>query len=239
MKKIMLLFYNDFKNILREPMLILLMIGPFLMGGVLKWLIPFMTELLLPYFNLADYYSLIAGCVLLFIPMLMGTLVGFLLLDEKDDNIFLMLIVTPLGRKGYLAYRTLFPSVISLISSIIILPFINIIDISFLTIILVSLLTSLSAPLTALFFASIAGNKVEGLALSKGLGIFLAIPIIAYFINYPWRLIAGFVPYYWPIHTIVSIDYSTHSFWFHILVGVLIHIMALILVIKRYEKRVY
>ncbi|MTI47735.1 MAG: ABC transporter [Firmicutes bacterium] len=237
MKKIISLSYNDFRNVLREPMLIMLLIGPVAMTLAIRYLIPILTNLTSEYFDLTEYYPLIGGSVVLFIPMLIGMLIGFILLDERDDSIFLMLIVTPLGRKGYLIYRTLFPAILSIIFSVILLPLIGIVKVSFIEVIAISLLASLEAPVTALLLAGIANNKVEGLAISKGLGIFLIIPIIAYFIKSPWKIIGGVIPYYWPFNAIVAGNQGNDSFWLYIIGGFIVEILILIWLVNRYEKK--
>jgi len=237
MTKLATLSLNDFKNIIREPLLIFLMLGPVLLLFALRWVIPFFTEILSPYLDLREFYPLIAGIVPLFVPMLIGFLTGFILLDERDEQVYLMLIVTPLAKGGYLAYRIILPTLVSLIYSIMILPFISIADIPFVSIVVVSFLAAFEAPLTALFLAGFAGNKVEGLALSKGLGIFLAIPIAGFFIGYPWKLFAGIIPFYWPINAILIGDYLKIEFWLHIFVGFIIHFFALWILIKRFKEK--
>lgn len=218
-------------------MLVLLLMGPIAMAFCLKWLIPFFTDILSPYLDLRDYYSLIAGGIVLFIPMLVGVLIGFILLDERDDSVYLMLIVTPLGKGGYIIYRVLFPAFFSFIYSIIALPLVDIVDLSYITLISVAFLAAFGAPITALFLAGLANNKVEGLALSKGIGIFLLIPIASYFIEFPWRLIAGIVPYYWPVHSIVIGDPYSFAFWGHILLGLMVQALVMLWLIGRYERK--
>lgn len=237
MNKLLTLSFNDLKNIIREPMLILLMLGPVLMIFALRWIIPLLTDILAPYIDLQEYYLLIAGIVPLFVPMLIGLLTGFILLDERDEQVYLMLIVTPLAKDGYLVFRILIPTIASLVYSIVILPFLSIADIPFVSIIAVSFLAAFEAPLTALFLAGFAGNKVEGLALSKGLGIFLIIPVAGYFIDYPWNLTAGIIPFYWPLNALIIGDYLRYEFWFHILVGLIVHFIVLWMLFKRFEKK--
>lgn len=111
MRKIIALSCNDLKNILREPMLIFLLFSPVILSIVLRLMIPFFTKVFIAYIDLKAYYPLISGFVILLIPMLMGMLAGFMLLDERDDNIFMTLIVTPLTKKGYMIYRILLPTI--------------------------------------------------------------------------------------------------------------------------------
>jgi fluoroquinolone transport system permease protein len=50
------------------------------------------------------------------------------------------------------------------------------------------------APLSALFFGSVAQNKVQGFVLNKGMGIILVPPLIAYFVESGWQLLFGIFP---------------------------------------------
>lgn len=238
MKKIIALSYNDLKNVIREPMLLFLMAGPFLMSLGIRWLIPFLSQYLIIYIDLKTYYPLISGFILVFIPMLLGMLAGFLLLDERDDNIFMTLIVTPLAKYGYIAYRILVPTVISFIYTLLILPLVGLVRVDFITIIPIAFLAALEAPLTALYLVVFAGNKVEGLALSKALGIFMIAPLVGYFIDSKVKLLAGIIPFYWPVMALVIGDYTKLDYWMHIILGLLIHLVFLTILLKRFNKRI-
>ena len=238
MKKIVALSYNDLRNVIREPMLLFLTAGPFLLTLAIRWMLPFVAKYFESYIDLRIYYPLIAGFVLIFIPMLLGMLTGFLLLDERDDNVFMTLIVTPLAKNGYIAYRILLPTVISFIYTLIILPLINIVSIDFLTLLPIALLAALEAPIAALYLVVFAGNKVEGLALSKALGIFMIAPLIGYFIDSKWKLLAGLIPFYWPVMTLVVGDYLRLDYWIYLGFGIFIHIILLILLLRRFDKKI-
>lgn len=238
MKKIVTLSYNDFKNVIREPMLVFLMAGPFIMSLALRWLIPFLAEYLMSYINLIHYYPLISGFVLIFIPMLLGMLTGFLLLDERDDHVLMTLIVTPLAKGGYITYRILVPTIISFLYTLLILPLVGLTPVDIVTIIPIAILAALEAPLIALYLVVFAGNKVEGLALSKALGIFMLAPIAGYFLDSKLKLLGGLIPFYWPVMSMVIGVYSELEYWIHILVGLFIHLIFLWALLKRFDKRI-
>lgn len=238
MKKIIALSYNDLKNIIREPMLLLLMAGPFMMSVAVRWIIPFLEPYLITYIDLKAYYPLIAGFMLIFIPMLLGILTGFLLLDERDDHVFMTLIVTPLAKSGYLAYRILLPTVISFLYTLLILPSIDLVRVDFITIVPIAFLTAFEAPLAALYLVVFAGNKVEGLALSKALGIFMIAPLVGYFMDSKLKLLAGIIPFYWPVMALVIGNYTSLDYWIHIILGLFIHLIFLTIFLKRFDKRI-
>lgn len=238
MKKIMTLSYNDFKNVIREPMLLLLMAGPFIMSLALRWFIPFLAEYLMPYVNLIYYYPLISGFVLIFIPMLLGMMTGFLLLDERDDHVLMTLIVTPLAKHGYIAYRILVPTIISFIYTLLILPVVGLVHVDIITIVPIAILAALEAPLIALYLVVFAGNKVEGLALSKALGIFMLAPIAGYFLDSKLKFLGGLIPFYWPVMALVIEDSTKMDYWIHIILGLFIHLIFLWVLLKKFNERI-
>ncbi|SKC87981.1 hypothetical protein [Maledivibacter halophilus] len=238
MKKIIALSYNDLKNVIREPMLLFLILGPLVMSLVLRWLIPLLTQYLLPYTDLEGYYPLISGFVLIFTPVLLGMLTGFLLLDERDDHVIITLIITPLAKNDYIVYRVLLPTIISFLYGLLILPLVDLVNVDIITIIPIAILAALEAPLIALYLVVFAGNKVEGLALSKALGIFMLAPIAGYFLDSKLKLLAGFIPFYWPVMALVIGNYSDILYWIHILIGLVIHLIFLKLLLIRFDNRI-
>ena len=237
MKKVLMLSYNDFKNILREPTLTVIAIGPILFTIMIRFIVPYITKLLAPYFDLLPYYSLLASYVLLFIPLLMGMVSGFILLDEKDDNTWMCLITTPLGKKGYLLYRILFPAIISFIYALAVIPFINIVEFQLLYMIPIALLGALEAPIVSLYLSLFASNKVEGLVLSKSLGIFMVAPLIQYFTKSKLAILAGIIPAYWPVQSFLSIS-NTIDYTFNIAVGLIVHIGVLLILVIKFDKKI-
>ncbi|MBB6217380.1 fluoroquinolone transport system permease protein [Anaerosolibacter carboniphilus] len=237
MKKILILTMNDLKNIIREPMLIFILVGPLLLSFGMHWFLPAVSAYAAPYFDLSRYYSLIVAFILLMTSMLMGMITGFLLLDERDDQVYMTLIVTPLGTEGYMMYRIAFPVIISFLYALITLPLVGLMKISFAPLLPIAIMSGLEAPIIALFLAGFAANKVEGLALSKGLGLFMIPPIAAYFIQSNWRLLAGVSPFYWPVHAFLAIGNSSGTYWIHILVGIFVHGWLLYGLVHLFKKR--
>ena len=236
MKKVYVLLMNDLRNILREPMLLFALLGPLFLSLAMRWGLPMMTIYLGPYVNLAMYYPLILVFVLLIAAMLTGMVTGFLLLDERDDQVYMTLIVTPLGKEGYTLYRIVLPMIISFFYVIIALPIVGVRQIPIGSLVPIALLAGMEAPIMALFLAGFAGNKVEGLALSKGFGLFMIPPIASYFVKSKWALLAGLSPFYWPMQVFLTLGERSGVHQFYILGGLLIHSMLLYGLINRFIR---
>jgi len=235
MKKVLLISFNDLRNILREPMLIIILIGPLLLTVFLRFFIPWIERASLINFDLGLYYPLISGYQLIFVPFLMGMVTGFLLLDERDEGVYMSLIVTPLSMKGYILYRILIPTIVTFIYGLMVFPILGLIKISSVRIISLALITSLEAPLIAMGLGVLAHNKVEGLVLSKGLGLLLLAPLIGYYIKSNWSLLAGIVPIYWPMMAIVH----QNMFWIYIILGLIVHLIYLYITVDTYKNKIF
>jgi fluoroquinolone transport system permease protein len=169
------------------------------------------------------------------IPMLFGMVYGFILLDERDGGIISYLAITPLGKGGYMLIRMIMPVVLSIFMCVLYLEltgfhkFLSTLQIS-----LISLIVSLEAPMILLFLGAFAGNKVEGIALSKGIGIFM-IPIIAdYFLKGEWRWIMSVSPLWWIERAVFSFSVER---WLYLAGAAAVHILFLILLFRKFQRR--
>ncbi len=238
MKRALALAAGDLKNIVREPMLLYIMSLPIFYTLLARYLIPLGNQALEERFQLEPYYGLIAGFFTLFTPVLLGMVTGFLLLDERDEQVMMALIVTPLARQGYLAYRIALPVGVGFIYSLLLVPLLGLVEIPFHRLVFLALLAGLEAPLTALFLVNWAGNKVEGLALSKGLGLLMLAPLAGMLVDSKWSLLAGIIPFYWPVLAVVTATAGTGGFWLHILAGLTVHLVYLLTFIRRFTSKV-
>lgn len=203
MNRILHLIKMDIRQISRDSMLALAIMAPLLLLVVVRYGIPILTDQLNRKlaFDLTLYYDLMLTFVIVLIPLLLGVLTGFMMLDERDENIIQYYAVTPLQKSGYFLYRLTMPVVLSILFTFLLILYGDIGSPTVITMIPTVLLLALEAPILTLVLVAFANNKIEGLALSKGLGIIVFIPVIAYFVPFPWQLLAGFVPTYWASQT--------------------------------------
>jgi fluoroquinolone transport system permease protein len=83
-----------------------------------------------------------------------------------------------------------------------------------------------------------AANKVEGLALMKGLAVFMLGPLAAFFMDSSWQLLLGFLPTYWPAKAF-WVAGEGGNFWYYLLVGLIYNPLLLIVLLRRFEKRAF
>jgi len=185
--------------------------------------IPLLAKLLLTQlsFDLTVYYPLIFIFFCGLLPLLFGMIIGFVMLDEQDEHILQFVAVTPLARKGYLRLKFSLPSSAIFIFSLAYLPLSGLVPINFLRFLPIAVLLTIQAPLMGMFLVGFANNKVEGLALGKGAGIFIIAPIVGYFVHSPLQYLAGVSPAFWSAEMYFA--QTTENYLFDLIIGVIVH----------------
>lgn len=240
MKKVFTLTLGDMKNILRDPMLLLSMLAPILLTLVLRYGLPVIEDFVMVRFDfdLSVYHVLIMSFALILCPLMIGMLTGFILLDERDENLLSYYSITPIGRTGYLLYRLTLPFLLSCLLTNFLIVFSDIHELH-LSLIAIILLVSLSAPLITLFLGVFASNKVEGLALSKLAGFIVIAPIISFFVDSPIAYVAGILPPFWVAEAYSAIYTISAFMWGHLFAGFLISFIFLITLYRLFNKKAY
>ncbi|MCK5921597.1 MAG: ABC transporter permease, partial [Methylococcales bacterium] len=222
----------DARNIRRDSLLRWMAFIPFLFVLMFRYLMPWMRDELMAQFNfdLAPYYILLLSYgFVIGIPVIFGVVIGFLLLDERDDGTLTALQVTPLSLNNYLMYRVAMPMLISVVLVVITFPLTGLSTLSLASVFWVSLLSAPLAPLFALLLATIAQNKVQGFAVMKGIGSFMLIPLAAFFIPAWWQILFGIFPTYWPLKLYWLLDAGDSTAWVYFVVGLIFEIGLLAL----------
>ncbi len=233
---------NDLKSIRREPLLLYMLVVPPVMVLVLRLVLPRATTYLSESlgFDLLPYYPmLLSFFFVLQIPLLFGVLVGLLVLDERDDDTLTALRVTPISMRGYALYRGTGAVLLSFVYVLLALLLSGFVSPSLaLAVVAVALLAGLMAAVFALTVATFASNKVEGLALTKGLSVFMLGPLAAYFVPTDWQLFFGLLPTYWPAKTF-WVAGEGGNFWPYALAGLIYSVLLLPSLLRRFRRKVF
>lgn len=238
MKKVYGLVRGDAKSIVRDPTLLFVTFLPILLGLILRLFIPWLANLLQPSFDLTRYYVHIMGVLAVYPPAAFGWVTGFTLLDERDENILTAVSVTPLSKTGYIAYRLTMPLFVGGALCYITLFVAGLVPLSPAKLLPVAMISSLGAPLAALFMVAFGGNKVEGLAVSKGISLMYIGPLAVIFIQSDWQYLAGVIPTFWVSRAFVSSYGNMLEYWLAIAGGLLVSAVFLGLFLKRFGQRV-
>ena len=190
----------------RDPLLGWILALPIALALLLRPLIPRVQEALLAEagFDLTPYYPLVMGGYLMTAPGMVGMVIGFLFLDERDARTLTALRTTPLSMRQYLGYRVALPLMLGTMSTLIGYPLTGLTPLPLAALLPMAVIASLSAPLLALVLAVAAPNKVAGFAVVKVLNAVNLLPIVAYFVPRPIQFAAGVFPTCWPMRALWS-----------------------------------
>lgn len=230
----------DFKNIRRDPILKWMVLFPLLYGLLLRWFIPWLSEQLINLlnFDLMAYRVLLLSVFFMAIPIVYGSVVGFLLLDQRDDQTITALQVTPLTLRGYFFYRMVMPIVLGLLGNLVMLPLSAITNFDSAELFLVSLSAAWLTPLYALFYASFAENKVQGFALMKISGIIFMPVLGAYFVPGVWEWAFAILPPFWPMKLAWVFEFNQNGWVWVFLGGFAVSSIVFWLLLKRFQLKI-
>lgn len=133
---------------------------------------------------LGDYYLLFDLLLSLVTPYMLCFASAMVMLAEYDENMASYLAVTPVGKRGYILSRLVFPAAISFLVSVLLMYWFSLTTWSFGMILLTCLLTSLASIAVALLLFSFSHNRVEGMAMAKLSGLLmLGLPVPFFLIS--------------------------------------------------------
>lgn len=193
---------NDLRGAYRDPLLVMLVLAPVIWTSAVAILTPRVTTMLAERygFDLVPYYPLIlTGFLLLTSIIIAGALAAFLILDEVDAGTLVALRVTPVPMSTFFGYRAATVIAVTTVYVVATLSFSGILGPGLLPVLLpIGVLAGLSAVVTLLLIVAMAGNKIQGLAAVRGLGMLIAgLPCLPWFIDSAWNLAFGVLPPYW------------------------------------------
>ena len=147
----------DARVLWRDPLLVWMMAVPIGMALLIRFLARAATDLF-PDAAAAmpAYHPVVMGGYLMTAPGMIGFVIGFLLLDERDAGTLRALRVTPLSMRHYLAYRVAGPLLVGAVSTIVGYPIAGLVPIRWSALVVMAALASLAAPLLALVLAASA-----------------------------------------------------------------------------------
>jgi fluoroquinolone transport system permease protein len=232
----------DARSIARDSLLGWLVLLVPLLGLLVRWGTPRVDAWTRADFgvSIAPYHPLVMSYfVVLLVPMMVGTVIGFLLLDERDDDTLTALLVTPLSPDAYLRYRIGAPLLASVGLAVLAFHIAGLTPLPALPLLGVVVVAALEGPLLALFLAAYAADKVQGFALMKGIGAVVLAPVAAYWVATPWQYLAGLVPSYWPIKAFWLAVEGEASAWLFLGIGLAVHLALLVFLRSRFRRALY
>jgi len=240
---------NDVKLIGRDSFLVFMFAFAIVLATVLRLGLPALNDYLIEQnilnettfiSSLEELYPMFVAYLVLYTgALLVGTIFGFMLLDEKDHNTIKAMLVTPVSMNQYLTYRVGMPAVIAFGVVLFQFLFINQALVPLWQIILLSAGAALTAPIVALFFSTFAANKVQGFALSKFGGISGWSILLGWFVPMPLQLVIGLYPPFWVSKAYWMILEGNDLWWAALIIGVITQLGLIALLMRRFTNVAY
>src|SRR6056297_2831096 len=215
MRTIKVLGSSLIKSIFRDSFMLLILGIPLFMATLFRFVMPVAQGYLIDYFHLSNHYTFVTLFILTMAPMMSGMVIGFNLLDDRDENILIFMAVTPIRKEGYLLFKVFAPMLAVFVQAFFIVLIFNLGEMNFLCLLPLIAVLALETPMYALVMASIASNKVEGLAIGKLMGISVAGPVFAYIFTAWWKYFAGIMPTFW-----IAEAYFAQGIYYRIFLGI-------------------
>jgi len=225
------LFRIGLKQISKDGILLALLPSPFLLGLVFKLALPFASRRAAPV-SLAPWYGLADGFLACLAPLFAAIVCAFLILEERDEGLCSFYAITPAEGYPYLTARIGIPMLWAFAVTVLVLALFSVSDLPFGVIVLSSLLSVLMGLSLAMMLVSLAGNRVEGLALSKLMGASLLGLFLIWFVPAPWHFFGAFLPSFW-IGSILLHGATLFAF----LCGMLVNFLWIALFTRRFLRR--
>lgn len=219
-------------------MLILCLVVPFILWALMHFLFPFLDNLVMKQWgvDISPYYLQTGTFFLMLIPMMMGMVYGFILLDERDSGIITAISVTPTGKSGYLRLRMGIPLILSFIFIVLFQLLLGLSgSLHPLQLVVISLLISSQSLILLLVLGAFAGNKVMGMAISKGFGILLMGPLFDYALPSSFKWIGAYSPIFWASRSLLA--GSPAAFWIYAGITFFFHLLLIWILFRKFRAR--
>jgi fluoroquinolone transport system permease protein len=232
---------NDIRGTYRDPLLVMVVIAPAIWTTGVAVLTPRVTSLLSHRngFDLVPYYPLVLTAFLLLTSIvIVGALAAFLVLDEIDAGTLTALRVTPVPLSTFFAYRAATVLVLTTVYVVATMSFSGLLRPGLVpALIPIGLLAGLSAVVTLLLIVALAGNKIQGLAVVRALGMLIAgLPCLPWFIHSGWNLAFGVLPPYWAAKAFWVAD-RNGVWWPYLIAGVVYNLAIALALFGRFRAK--
>jgi fluoroquinolone transport system permease protein len=261
----MMKYYNllkyELKNLLRDKMNLMMFVYPLLMLVMAVFLFPFLFQV-----ESAEGAGLEVTMIVVIIALvgfgyiIASALLGFSLLDNKDEDTMQTIAVTPISKVGYVNFKLVYTYILSVLSTLIILSGTKLFasdayilgavklfeGISHFQIFVFSLSTSLLVPALGLLIVGLAKNKVEGFAYMKGSGFLMLIPMLVLLPTFKGagQYLLAIFPNFWGVQGILNLMFpqlfsssANLGFYAYMLIGAVVCMIYSIICYKFYMKR--
>ncbi|MCP1110748.1 fluoroquinolone transport system permease protein [Lachnospiraceae bacterium PF1-21] len=235
MKAMLLSFFQMFRQMKKDAMLLAIAFVPVLVGALFRFGIPFAETQLINYLEveqiISPYYGLLDLFLVMLTPSMYSFIVAMVVLEEADERLISYLAVTPLGKKGYLLSRFGMTGIISLFMSVVVVTFFHLASMNAAMLIVLVIVSTVQGICSALLIVAFSANKVEGMAVGKFTMLFTLGALAPFFISGKAQYLFSALPSYWLAKAVKESNYTFTG------IGLLVTAVWILLLVKRFEKK--
>lgn len=265
MQKYWFLLKYEFKNLLRDKMNLTMFIYPLIMLVMAVFFFPFLFKM-----DDMNASGLQVTMVMLIVAlvgfgfMIAAILLGFSLLDNKDEDTMQTIAVTPISKKGYVSFKLIYTYVLSVINTVIMLGGTKLFAsnqyvitygldtvyifnaVSYWHILFFSLSMGLLVPALGLLIVAVSKNKVEGFAYMKSTGFLILIPAITMLPSFRGmgQYLLSIFPNFWGTQAMLNLMFpqlflngANLNFSLYLLIGAVVSLIYSYLSYKLYMRK--
>jgi fluoroquinolone transport system permease protein len=223
------------RQITEDDMLFGVILAPILLGLAFRFGVPFLEGWLTGQFStpqiLAPYYLLFDLFICIATPYFFCFVSVLVMLTEYDENLVNYLAVTPVGRRGYIVSRLVFPAVLSFAASLILVRLFALTLWTWPMLLAACALACLMSIAVALLLFTFSGNRVEGMALGKMANVYTLGLLVPFFIPSGLQYLFAPLPSFWLAKMCLEGDY------FFLLPSLLTSILWIWGLYSRFERK--
>ncbi len=201
MRPLLRSFYMFVRQIFEDTMLAAVCAATLLAAVFIRFGIPAVENALCGYLGqdaiLAHYYLFFDLLLAVVTPYMLCFASAMMMLTEYDENMTGYLAVTPVGKKGYILSRLVFPAILAFIVSLMLMHWFSLTKWALGMIVSVCLATSLMSIAVALFLFAFSHNRVEGMAMGKLSGLLLMGLPVPFFLTSNMQYWFSPLPSFW------------------------------------------
>jgi len=171
MKAVTAGFLGLLKAVRRDHMLLAACSAPVLAGVAFRFGVPALETLLTRWAGtgavLAPWYGLFDLMLCMLTPVMFCFAAAMVVLEEVDSHVAAALLVTPLGRRGYLTSRLLLPTLFGMAATLVLYPLFRLLTLPVWLGLLLAAGGAAQGLIVAMLVVSFSTNKLEGMAIAK------------------------------------------------------------------------
>ena len=235
LKRLRSLSAMDLRSTYRDPIFKGLLFFPFVAFLLVRFVAPLLLN---RYPEWSEYAPLIVMWACMQSATMFGFIYGFLILEEKEENVFAALQILPVSAQVFIGSRLLLALLVSSAVNFCILWLGGVVQLPLWMCLLCALQFSLLAPLLSLLMGVLAKNKIEGMAQMKIFNLVLNLPALIYFLPYKGLHATAILPTYWSFRSIEA-GLAEENFWLFYGGGCLSYLLCLSLLHLSFVRKVF